>query len=308
VYFDERQTLTAPSREMESRPFTVPIAPSPAAAADVDLDIDIASPGYFSALGAAFEAGHNFDAPADCETAVVNREAAQAYFGGRALGAALIEAGGHRVEIAGVVNEGVLRLLQRRPEPMVYFSMGHRYIPRMTLIADTRRATPALVAELSRRLAAVDGAFSPPKVLSMEEQLSRTALGPERIAMVLVATSAAIALGLGLLGAYGIMSDAVVERKREIALRLALGAQSWKIVGGVLRDGGRLVATGAAAGLVAAWILVAVVRHANPSLRAPALWMWLVGPLVLGAVVVVAGILPARWALAVDPLTLTREG
>jgi ABC-type antimicrobial peptide transport system permease subunit len=104
------------------------------------------------------------------------------------------------------------------------------------------------------------------------------------------------------------MSDAVVQRKREIALRLALGAQSWKIVGGVLRDGGRIAATGTAAGLAASWILVAVVRHTNPGVGVPALWMWLACPLVLGAVVVVAGILPARWALAVDPLTLTREG
>ena len=178
----------------------------------------------------------------------------------------------------------------------------------MTLIAGTRTATPALVAEVDRRLSAVDGAFVPPAVSTMEQQLSRTALGPERIAMILVATSAAMALGLGLLGAYGIMSDAVVQRKREIALRLALGAQSWKIMGAVLRNGGRIAATGASAGLAASWILVAVVRHTNPDVGVPALWMWLVCPLVLAGIVVIAGVLPARWALAVDPLMLTREG
>jgi len=307
VYFAERQTLTAPSPSVEIRSFTVPI-PAAAALADTDLDVDIASPGYFTAVGATFEAGHNFDTSTPCETAVVNREAAQTYFGGNALGAALIEPDGHRVEIAGVLSEGVLRILQRRPEPTVYFSTAHRYLPRMTLIAGTRTATPALVADVVRRLRAVDGAFSPPAVSTMEEQLSRTALGADRIAMVLVGTAAAIALGLGLLGAYGIMSDAVVERKREIALRLALGAQSWKIVGCVLRDGGRVAATGAAGGLAASWILVAAVRHFDPAVGAPALWMWLACPLVLAAVVVVAGIFPARWALAVDPLTLTREG
>ena len=176
------------------------------------------------------------------------------------------------------------------------------------MIAGTPTATPALVGEVDRRLSAVDGAFVPPEVSTLEQHLSRTALGPERIAMVLVATSAAMALGLALLGAYGMMSDAVVQRKREIALRLALGAQSWKIMGGVLRDGGRMAAAGAVAGLAASWILVAVVRHTNPDVGMPALWMWLACPLVLAVVVVIAGVLPARWALAVDPLTLTREG
>jgi putative ABC transport system permease protein len=309
VYLYDRQTLTAPSREAALRPFGLPItAALPAVSPEIDLDIDIASPGYFGAVGATFDAGHGFDAASDCETAVVNREAAQTYFSGRAVGAAIIEPDGHRVEIAGVVDEGVLRLLQRRPEATVYFSTAYRYVPRMTLIAATRTATPALVADLRRRLTAVDGAFAPPVVSTLEDQLSRTALGPERIALVLVAASAAIALALGFLGAYGIMSDAVVSRKREIALRLALGAQSWKIVGGVLRDGGRVAAIGVAAGLAASWTLVGVARHFDPGVGAPAIWMWLACPLVLGAVVVVAGILPARWALAVDPLTLTREG
>ncbi|HTM27448.1 MAG TPA: ABC transporter permease [Vicinamibacterales bacterium] len=309
VYFYERQTLVSPSHNVEAKPVSLPIPPAaPAVSPDVDMDIDVASPGYFSAIGATFEAGHGFESAAGCEMAVVNREAAQAYFGGKALGAAIIEPDGRRTEIAGIIDEDGLRLLQRRPEPTVYFSMARRYLPRMTLIAGTRKATPKLVEEIDRRLSAVDGALSPPTVSTMEQQLSRTALGPERIAMVLVAASAAIALGLGLLGAYGIMSDAVVQRKREIALRLALGAQSWKIVGGVLRDGGRVAATGVAAGLAASWILVAIVRHSNPGVDKPALWMWLACPLVLAAVVVIAGILPARWALAVDPLTLTREG
>ena len=309
MYFYERQTLTTPSRDVELKPFKLRIAQAmPAVSPDVDIDLNVASPGYFGEMGATFDAGQGFDPAIGCETAVVNHEAATAYFGGRALGAAIIEADGHRVEITAIVNEGVLRLLQRRPEPMVYLSMARRYIPRMTMIAGTPTATPALVGEVDRRLSAVDGAFVPPEVSTLEQHLSRTALGPERIAMVLVATSAAIALGLALLGAYGMMSDAVVQRKREIALRLALGAQSWKIMGGVFRDGGRIAAAGTVAGFAASWILVAVVRHTNPDVGLPALWMWLACPLVLAVVVVIAGVLPARWALAVDPLTLTREG
>jgi len=122
-----------------------------------------------------------------------------------------------------------------------------------------------------------------------------------------VAVSAAVALALSLIGAYGIMSDAVLRRKREIALRLALGAQSWKIVGGVLRDGARIAWLSAAVGVMTSSILVAIVRRADPSVERPAVWMWLACPLVLGAIVVIAGVLPARWALAVNPLEIARD-
>jgi putative ABC transport system permease protein len=103
------------------------------------------------------------------------------------------------------------------------------------------------------------------------------------------------------------MSDAVRQKKREIALRLALGAQGWTIVYQVFRGGVRVAALGAAAGLIVSWTLVRLVLHANPGFVAPALWMWLAAPAALLMVVALASVLPARWALAVDPLTITRE-
>jgi len=99
----------------------------------------------------------------------------------------------------------------------------------------------------------------------------------------------------------------VMQRKREIAVRLALGAQGWKIVAEVFRGGLRIAARGAAAGIVAAWLFVQAIVHAAPGFGLPALWMWPACPLALTIVVALASILPARYALAVDPLTLTRE-
>jgi putative ABC transport system permease protein len=144
-------------------------------------------------------------------------------------------------------------------------------------------------------------------VLTLDEHNARTSLGPERIATLLVGTCAVIALSLAILGVYGVMSDAVLQRKREIALRLALGARAGGIVGGVLRHGLRIAAAGGATGLGLAWIAVRLVLHAHPDFHAPALWMWLACPAVLLTVVAVATIAPARWALAVDPLTITRD-
>ncbi len=276
----------------------------------VDLDINIVSRGYFAAVGATVTAGSGFEAasPDGCAIAVVNREAGQEYFGGPAVGAGLIEPDGHRVEIAGVVDAGPLRVMQRRTGPMVYLPWGQRYAPRMTLMAVMPDATPERLSDITGRLHGVAGARSEPVVSTLDQYLSRTALGPERIAAVLVGCSAIVALALGLVGVYGVMSDAVLQRKREIALRLALGARAGGIVGGVLRHGLRIAAAGGAAGLTVAWIAMRVVLHAHGDLQAPALWMWLACPAVLLAVVCIATIAPARWALAVDPMTITREG
>lgn len=307
VYLYERQSPDDGARADHIENLQFPITAASSGSVE-DLDVNLASPGYFDTVGATFQQGHNFDAGALCGVAVVNREAAQLYFGGHAVGGAVIDGDGQRAGIVGVVDEGSLHLMQRGSAPMVYFPMSQRYAPRMTLVAQASAATPALLNEMTKRLVALPGLFGPPMVETLDSRLVRTALGPERVSAVVVTTSAALALALSLLGVYGMMSDAVLQRKREIAIRLALGAQSWRIVIGVVRDGARIAAAGAAGGLAAAGLLVAVARHLEPGTAPLPFWIWTAGPIVLTVVVALASVFPARWALAVDPLTLTREG
>jgi len=75
----------------------------------------------------------------------------------------------------------------------------------------------------------------------------------------------------------------------------------------VFRGGLAIAVRGAAAGLAAAWLFVQAIIHIAPGFGLPAVWMWPACPLILTMVVGIASILPARYALAVDPLTLTRE-
>ena len=308
VYFFERQAPESMPDETRHLPFRLRPLPPPAPL--VGVAWNVASAGYFDAVGASVQSGAVFPPqpqPGSCDTVVVNAEAAQMFFGGDAVGGAVIEPDGHRAEIVGVVDPGVLRVTERRAPPMVFYSSAERYLPRMTLVAGTQKATAELLAEAERRLRATAGGTLTRPVTTLDDHLSRTSLGPERIATMLVAASAVIALGLGLLGVYGVMADTVRQKKREIAVRLALGAQGWTIVAQVLRGGLGLAARGAAAGIVAAWLFVQAIVHAAPGFGLPAAWMWLACPLILTLVVSVASILPARYALAVNPLTLTRE-
>jgi FtsX-like permease family protein/MacB-like protein len=310
IYFYETQEPATPSRDVKTARLAIGIRDAAAHEALSEIDVNVTSPPYFDAVGATLSAGRTFSTSAEpdgCDVAMVNLETAATYFGGDAVGGAVIDRDGNRTEIVGVVDAGALRVTGRRPEPTVYYPMRQRFIPRMTLIGGTQRASPELIAAISRELRGVPGGARDPIVLTLDEHNARTSLGPERIATLLVGTCAVIALSLAVLGVYGVMSDAVLQKKRDIALRLALGAGASAIVAGVVREGLRIAATGAAAGLAAAWLLVQFLRHRNAALHAPEAWTWLACPLVLLAIVAVASVLPARWALAVDPLTITRD-
>lgn len=308
VYLFERQSSLAMPAEPVHQSFRLPIFPAVPPA--MEVAVTTASRSYFAAAGAHVLAGALFPAepaPGSCDTAVVNRETAEAYLPQGAVGGAVIDATGRRSEIVGVVDAGPLRVTQRRPVPTIFHPTYLRYLPRMTLIAGTAVANAGAIDEVERRLSAVDDGAPVRPVMTLDEYLSRTSLGPERVATALVAVSTGVALALAIVGVYAVMADSVREKRREIALRLALGAQARRIVAEVLRGGLRIASAGAIAGTVFSWLVVQVLMRAAPGFAAPALWMWLACPAVLVAIVTLAGILPARYALAIDPLTLMRE-
>ena len=143
-------------------------------------------------------------------------------------------------------------------------------------------------------------------VRTLESHLSKTALAPSRIATTLVGASAATAVALGVLGLYGAMTDSVRRRRREIGVRIALGAPAWYVIRQVVSEGARLAAAGTVVGMLASVIVARWLVRITPHHEPVALWVWVAAPLVLLAAVVVASALPARRALMVDPITITR--
>ena len=185
--------------------------------------------------------------------------------------------------------------------------MAQDFLPLMTVIVKAREANDATLASVRRTLDSVGGGRSPAVVTTLEDHLKRVALAPERIAMVLVGASAATALALGVLGLYGAMADAARRRRREFGVRLALGAQSWRLIRQVLEEGVRLAVAGAAAGLLGSLIVARWLERITPSAGPLPLWVWLAAPLALLGAVAIASVLPARLALATDPLTIMRD-
>ena len=286
-------------------------APTVSKLQQVELDSNVVSPGYFAVMGWPLMAGRIFpDDPKSrgCRVGVVNQEAADLYFNGKAVGASVIDDAGRRTEIIGVVHSAPLGTFQRSVEPAIYFPMAQDFHPYMTLILGSREVNGPTLEELRSRIDGVPGRGpSPVIVKTLDTYLSQTALAPLRIATMIIGASATTALILSVLGLFGALSDAVRQRRREFAVRIALGAQRRHVIFQVLREGGRLACTGALAGTFGSLLLSRMLARIAPSNGLPALWVWMAAPLMLAGVVVIASVLPARRALIVNPLTILRD-
>ena len=305
IYYYAEQNGVPPDRK--DAHFRVPVRPRQARGV---LEASVVSQSYFYSLDLSPIAGKLFsdDLPVhDCRVGVINQQAAERYFNGRAVGGAVIDGAGHRTRIVGVVQSPVLRTSQRRAEPAIYLPMSQDFQPRMTLLLNARTNDDRTLTAVRRALDLVPGGRSGSVVTTLEAHLSRTALAADRIATILVGAAAATALTLGILGLYGAMSDAARRRRREIAVRLALGAQSWRVIRQVLAEGIKLASVGAVAGLAGSLLVARWLSRVTPIAGGAPLWAWLAAPLVLMVSVAIASVLPARRAASVDPLTIMRD-
>jgi predicted permease len=305
-YYAEQSGLPPPDDTGLTR-FKIPLRTGPLSVAV--LASSVVSANYFNVIDVKPTDGKLFrdDISATaCRVGMLNPEAAELYFGGNAVGGALIEPSGRRTEIVGVVPSPLLRTTQRQSAPALYLPMAQNYLARMTMVLGARSAKPEQLAAVRSALGRVEGG-EVTNTLTLDEHLARTALAPERISMLLVGACAATAMWLCLTGVFGAMSDAVRQRTREIAMRIALGAQGRRVIGQVLLEGLRLAAYGAAAGLVGSLIVARQIRQVTPASGPPAIWVWVAAPVILAVVVSLASILPARRALRTSPLVVMKD-
>ena len=161
--------------------------------------------------------------PRECRVAVINQEAADLYFAGKAVGASVIDVTGQRTQIIGVVHSVPLGTFERRAEPAIYFPMEQDYLRRMTLLLGAREATAPIMEAFRISVDGVPGSGPhPPVIKTLETYLSQTALSPLRIATLIIGASAVTALALSILGLFGALNDAARQRRRELAVRIAL--------------------------------------------------------------------------------------
>ena len=166
------------------------------------------------------------------------------------------------VPIAGVVGDVRAASLDRDPTPALYVPHARNRVQAMTLVIRTAREPETIAAAVRAEVLNRDRTV-PVTVRTMRDVVSAS-VAPRRFQMVMVLLFATLALGLALIGVYGVTSYAVARQTKEIGVRIALGAQRPVLLRSVLAQGLRPVAAGLFLGLPAA---VAAATDAESSVR-----------------------------------------
>jgi putative ABC transport system permease protein len=209
--------------------------------------------------------------------------------------------------IVGVIRSERVDNPWRPDPPVVYMPLAQAPSPRLKLVVRSDADTAVVVPAIRQALRDVDPALPLGDVMTMADVRDRTFLSASRPASVIGAFAAVAAL-LTALGLYGVLAQSVTQRRRELGIRLALGAAPVRLVRDTVVSALRLVALGTVAGLGAVALLAPVLRSMvfrvsalDPAVLAAAVaCMWIVG--------VAAALLPARRAARVDPVVALRDG
>jgi predicted permease len=268
------------------------------------------SPDYFRAAGTAFLAGRTFTMHDDDKApvvAVVNREFARKVFGSvsKAVGGHFKFWGGKRAEVVGVVEDGKYQTLTEDQKPAMFFSFLQQQSSDTWIVVRSQRDPHEIATALQQSMRNLDPGL-PLEIRSWNSELD-SALFAARVATVALGVLGLLGATLAITGIFGMASYTVSKRLREFGIRIALGANQRKVLNAALGRSLRLLAIGSAAGMIlgvlATRLLSFIVYQATPK-----------DPVILCCVIftmlcvgLVAAWLPARRALAVDPMVLLRE-
>jgi putative ABC transport system permease protein len=278
-----------------------------------DADFEPVSPRYFETLGIPILKGRGFT-PADKDgappVAIVNQVLARKLFpNGDAIGHRIRRSGKHDWEtIVGVVGEVHLEGQTEKVHPQVFFPAAQTSlypVPVADFAIRTAGAPRSILREVQRQVWAIDKDQPVTRVETLEEVVSAS-VAQRRFQALLLLLFAGVALVLSVVGVYGVVSYAVVQRTPEIGLRLALGAQRENIlrltIARALRPILAGLAVGLAGALAASRLLTSLLFEVKPSDPTTfALVAALLGVVALGACLI-----PARRSTRVDPMVALR--
>jgi predicted permease len=287
------------------------LADTPTAADDRPFArIEIVSSGYLETLGVPILEGRGFDAREAFESTpvvLVNRELARRYSPRQTIvGRNLLNIRRVPVTVVGVTGDVKATPVALTAEPIIYLPMPHAPLFRTRLAIRTEGDPNVLLPMVQRVVTSIDPELPVFEAKPLED-IAAAAVATQRFALLLFGMFAALALGLSVIGIYGVLAYAVAHRLPEFGVRVALGASPMRLLQMILAQGARMAAAGIAAGAVASLLATGWIRGLLFGVGAT-------DPLTLGAVAVlfslvalVACLVPALRAARVDPITALRN-
>ena len=212
-----------------------------------------------------------------------------------------------RTTVVGVVGDLRFRGPRGAPQPEIYIPHAQRSYLIMNVVLKTAGDPRALIPAVRAVLKELDPQKPAHGFYALEDLIGAT-YTRDRQAMVTLLLFAATTIFLAVLSVYGVLSQRVRERSREIGIRMAMGANASRLVGWVAKAGLRLIAIGAAAGLLAAWMLAGALEGLLFGV-APADGVTAVVVVASLAIVgLVATLIPSWRATRIDPAVILRRG
>ncbi len=289
---------------------------------DADAYMNFITPGFFATLRSPIISGRNFDdhdVPGAPLVIMINEAMARRFFPGtQPVGQYLItddvvnlHKGPRRktppLQIVGVVKDTKYQTLREKAESIAYFPVAQAEALDDPRIFEVRTASdPALVqAAAEKAITTVD------KTVSLEFQTLETqvddSLRQDNLLATLSGFFGGLALLLAMIGLYGVLAYTVTQRRKEIGIRIALGAQKHSIVALVMREVAILLAVGISAGIAISYWATRLLQDWLFGLTARDAETIILSAAALVIVALVAAYLPARRATQTDPMLTLRD-
>jgi predicted permease len=274
----------------------------------------IASPGYFSAIGTPIRRGRPFldsDTADSQPVAIISKTLADQFYPGDDPIGKSIKLPPSKfpvLTIVGVAADVKHFTVRESTGPEFYVVYTQKPYPDMLTmqVALRTQADPrALIASAREAIRSVDPGLPMAKVSTLATLVDDSMTQP-RFSMLLLAAFAALALVLASIGIYGVISYTVAQRIQEFGIRLALGAQPRNVFAMVLTQGARLALVGVLFGFAAAFGVTRLMSSVLFGVQPTDPLTFVVVPLLLMAVALLACYIPARRATRVDPINALR--
>jgi len=278
----------------------------------VQADWRSVTPGFFETLRIPVIAGRTF-APGDRQDAervvVVNQSLARLLWpDGGAVDKRISWGGttGRTRTVVGVAADFQDEQLDAAVGPMLFVPHAQVDVPGMTVVLRTPLDVAAIAPALRAAVRSLDASLPPPDVHAVEASRAAAAAGP-RFNTALLGAFAAIAFVLAVTGVYAMLAFTAIERRRELAVRIALGASALAIVRLLVAGGLTPTAVGLGVGLALAAGSTRVLRSLLFDIAPTDPWTFGGAALILLAAAALASYLPARRAGRLDPVTVLRD-
>jgi len=273
------------------------------------LYVNNVSPGHFRTLSIPLLQGRDFavsddkGAPA---VGIVNEALAQRFWpGANPIGRHLKSPDGSWIEVIGVARDSKYLSLDEAAREFLYRPLAQEYAGTGTVLIKTD-GDNQIASELRRKIASLDPNLLAYSVQPLEDRMALTLLANRAAAMVALILGI-VALGLGVIGTYGIMSFIVQQRRREMGVRMAVGASPANVVNLVTGQGMKWVGAGLGFGVIAAFAASMGLRRLMFGISPADPAAFLGVSALLAGTAYVACYIPAQRASRIDPLVALRE-